>query len=373
MQTPESRHAGGRLLILTPDFPPKHGGIQVLTHRLASAMGHLEPVVVTFEAAGARTFDETSGVRTWRVPAVGPAPMRAILLNLAAILAALRCRPSAILSMHILTSPAAIAIGISSGARVVEYFHANEIVAKPGLAAFAARRADAVIAVSGYTASLIRSIGAAPRDVRLIPPGVNLPRETCPLPRERPTVLTIARLKDRYKGHDVLIRALAEVRRSVPEVQWIVIGDGPLRRSLEELAADAGLAMAARFLGAVSDEERNAWLRRADVFAMPSRLPGGGLAGEGFGIVYMEASAFGKPVVAGNVAGALDAVADGVSGLLVDPTDASAVAGAIAKLLLDPELARRLGRQGAERAREFAWPVIAERVQETLLSVATAP
>ncbi len=78
---------------------------------------------------------------------------------------------------------------------------------------------------------------------------------------------------------------------------------------------------AIRFLGSVSDEERNLWLRRAHLLAMPSRLPAGGFAGEGFGIAYLEAGAYGKPVVAGNVGGALDSVSDGESGLLVDPTD----------------------------------------------------
>jgi phosphatidylinositol alpha-1,6-mannosyltransferase len=102
---------------------------------------------------------------------------------------------------------------------------------------------------------------------------------------------------------------------------------------------------------------------------MPSRLPADGLAGEGFGIVYLEAAAHGVPVVAGNVAGALDAVADGESGLLVDPTDSRAVAGALSSLLLDGELATRLGRAGAERAKRFAWPSIAARLEAVLLDL----
>jgi len=116
----------------------------------------------------------------------------------------------------------------------------------------------------------------------------------------------------------------------------------------------------------VPDDERNRWLRRADLLAMPSRLPQGRLAGEGFGIVYLEAGSYGKPVVAGNVAGAVDAVEDGRTGLLVDPSDPTAVAGAITRLLLDRDLARRLGAAGAERARAFAWPVMVERVGAVL-------
>jgi phosphatidylinositol alpha-1,6-mannosyltransferase len=157
----------------------------------------------------------------------------------------------------------------------------------------------------------------------------------------------------------------------VPDVRWVVIGEGSLRPALEELARGVGLGgESVRFLGAVSNEERERWLRRAAVLAMPSRVPAGGYAGEGFGISFLEAGAYGKPVLAGNVGGALDAVLDGVTGLLVDPTDPVAVAGGLVRLLTDRELAERLGGAGAKRSREFAWPRIAERVEALLLEQA---
>jgi phosphatidylinositol alpha-1,6-mannosyltransferase len=177
----------------------------------------------------------------------------------------------------------------------------------------------------------------------------------------------VARLEDRYKGHDVITRAMPLVRAQVPDAQWVVIGNGPLRSGLERLATAQGVEDAVHFLGAVSDEERNAWLRRASLLAMPSRLPDGGFAGEGFGIVYLEAGAYGKPVLAGNVGGALDAVVDGETGLLVDPRNHVAVAAAATRLLRDGELAQRLGTAGAKRAKSFAWPVICRRVEEVLL------
>jgi phosphatidylinositol alpha-1,6-mannosyltransferase len=104
---------------------------------------------------------------------------------------------------------------------------------------------------------------------------------------------------------------------------------------------------------------------------MPSRLSSLG-GGEGFGIVYLEAACHLLPVVAGNVGGAVDAVVDGVTGVLVDPTDHIAVANAIAELLLDERRAQNLGRAGAARAREFAWPQIAKQVEDLLHEVVGA-
>jgi len=361
------RPANGRprLLVLTPDFPPMHGGVQLLAHRLALAMEGFDVEVVTLDGEGARRFDAEGELVTRRVGAHLPAgSARALALNAGAVRRALRFRPQVTLSVHAVASPAALAIRRVLRGRTAQYFHAIEMLGKPRLCAFAAERADLVIAVSSYTASLVAAAGAEPADLRVIPPGVDLPSDRSALPVERPTVLTVAQLLYRYKGHDVLIRALTGVRARVPDVQWVVIGEGPLRPSLESLVDSCGLTGVVRFLGAVSDEERNSWLRRANVFAMPSRLPG-----EGFGIAYLEASAFGKPVVAGKVAGPLDAVADGVSGILVDPIDPDAVGDAVTRLLLDRELAERLGRGGLARAREYAWPLVGRRVEAALLEL----
>lgn len=357
----------GRLLLLTPDFPPAHGGIQLVAGRLATGLSGFHTHVVTLDSPGARAFDADAALEVRRVGAAGRRQaVRNAALNVLALHEALRFRPEVVLSLHLVVSPAAAAVRRVSGAGTVQYFHAKEIGGRPRLAAFAARRADAVIAVSSYTAGLIAATGASPAALHLIPPGVDLPSDPQALPAERPTFVTIARLADGYKGHDVLVRSLALVRERVPDVEWVVIGDGPLRAGLEDLARSLGVADAVRFLGAVSDAERDTWLRRARLLAMPSRLPAGGLAGEGFGIAYLEAAAYGKPVVAGSVGGALDAVLDGETGLLVDPTDPVAVGEAIATLLLDAELAERLGAAGARRARSFAWPVIAGRVEAVL-------
>jgi phosphatidylinositol alpha-1,6-mannosyltransferase len=356
-----------RLLLITPDFPPARGGIQVLAHRLATGLEGFETKVITRDSSEASKFDAADDLEVRRVKAdrrLGGG--RNLPLNAMAFLEACRFRPQATLSAHLVTSPAAALVHRSLGAPTLQYFHAKEVGAKPRLAAFAAREAQDLIAVSAYTAGLVGATGSFSADMHLISPGVDLPLDSAPLAERRPTFLTIARLEDRYKGHDVLVRALPLIRAKVPDARWVVIGDGPLRTGLEQLAHAHDVAESVSFLGAVSDEQRNLWLRRAHVLAMPSRLPAGHFAGEGFGIVYLEAAAYGKPVVAGNVAGALDAVADGETGLLVDPTDPLAVAEAITSLLLDPELARALGDAGAARARGFAWPAICARVEAVL-------
>jgi phosphatidyl-myo-inositol dimannoside synthase len=358
-----------RLLLISPDFPPERGGIQTMAHRLASAMQGFQITVVTPDSAGADGIDAASGFETRRTRAPwGSSRAALVALNAGAVREGLRRRPHATLNLHIVTSPAAAVLRRRLRAPTVQYFHAKEIADKSRLSAFAAARADAVIAVSAYCRSLLADAGAATDRVRLIPPGVDLPPpQTSANGPHPPTVLTIARLEDRYKGHDVLARALVKVRERVTDMRWVVIGDGPLRGELEDLVSSLGLGPAVSFLGAAADELRDEWLRRCDVFAMPSRLPGRGRAGDGFGIVYLEAAAHGKPVVAGRAAGALDAVVDGETGLLVDPTDPLAVAGAVTELLSEPQVARRLGDAGALRAPEFAWPRVAARVEALLL------
>ena len=102
---------------------------------------------------------------------------------------------------------------------------------------------------------------------------------------------------------------------------------------------------------------------------MPSRIPAGGFAGEGFGIVFLEANAHGLPVVAGDVGGALDAVVDGETGLLVEPADHVAVGAALTGLLGDADLRGRLGREGAERAQEFSWNRAATHIEDLAIQL----
>jgi phosphatidylinositol alpha-1,6-mannosyltransferase len=163
-----------------------------------------------------------------------------------------------------------------------------------------------------------------------------------------------------------MIRALSLVRVRVPGARWVVVGEGSLRGELDVMARASGVAGSITFAGALDDGARDEWLDRADVFAMPSRLMPGGLGGEGFGIVYLEAGAHGLPCVAGQLGGSADAVINGETGLTVDATDHVAVADAITKLLLDRELRVRLGEAGRARAAQFSWARMAEQVDDLI-------
>lgn len=363
-----------RTLVLTPDFPPATGGIQHLVHRVVSNAPGLDCRVVTLDTQGADDFDRDEEMAVRRVNRLpGPRPLSMLALNGRALTQALDFRPEAVLSGHTVTSLGAAAVRRALGVPVVQYFHGHEIGVRPKLAGFAARNAEACIAVSRYTRDLVAEVGAKPEGIRVINPGVDLPSESRHDARdERPTVLTIARIEERYKGHDAMVRAMSLVVARIPRARWVVIGDGPLRAAVAEQARSIGLDdSAVSFLGKVGDEERDAWLDRAHVFAMPSRIPAGGYVGEGFGIVYLEANAHGCPVVAGGVGGALDAVVDGETGVLVDPEDHIAISDALVELLENPVRRLRMGEAGARRAREFAWPRMAPHVADLIAEVAS--
>jgi phosphatidylinositol alpha-1,6-mannosyltransferase len=356
---------------VTADFPPAFGGIQRLMYRLAEHWERLDVRVITVDGSGAAAFDRGHSldvVRVTRRAGFGHSGEIG-LLNAAAFLAAARYRPDVVLSGHINVSPAALSIKRVLGIPYVQYLHGREAVIRPRLTAAGLRGAAAVVAVSSYTEQLAIAHGAEAGRVRRIPPGVDLPPRLAHPPAASPTIVTVARLEQRYKGQDVLIRALPLVRSRIAGARLVVVGEGPTRLIYESLAHSLGLDGSVEFVGALDDEARDRVLDEAHVFAMTSRLPLDG-GGEGFGIVYLEAAVHGLPAVAGDVAGAPDAVVHGETGLLVDPTDHVAVADALSTLLADPEKAERLGQNAAERAKEFAWPTIARRVEDLLLEVA---
>jgi len=171
--------------------------------------------------------------------------------------------------------------------------------------------------------------------------------------KDKTVLLSIGRLVKR-KGFDMVLRALSELPETeINNLVYFIAGVGADEQYLRLLVPDK-LKKQIIFLGQITDEEKWVWLKRCDLFIMPSREIDGDF--EGFGIVYLEANLSGKPVIAGESGGVGDAVIDGYNGLLVNPEDIFSIKGAIVRLMNDPALRNKLGEQGRVRAiNEFNW------------------
>ena len=244
--------------------------------------------------------------------------------------------------------------------------------------------ADRVVCVSSYTRSLVEAMGVDPTRLMVVPNGfdfriVERYRQGRESGRRgqlddvfrsgRPTVLTISRLTPR-KGIDRVIEAMPAVVSAVPDALYVVAGDGPDRERLEQLRDDSPARDAIQFLGRVSEDEKLECYDRCDVFAMPNRTERGDV--EGFGIVFLEASAFGKPVIGGRSGGAVDAIVDGETGLLVDPNSVGEIARTVAELLEDGDKSKRLGTNGRMRVEsDLSWTSCARSLRSIILDVVT--
>ena len=183
---------------------------------------------------------------------------------------------------------------------------------------------------------------------------------------DRPVVVCVSRLV-RRKGQDTLIQAMPRILAAEPDAVLLIVGGGPYEKDLRRLAHDTGVAGSVRFTGPVPWAELPAHSGAGDVFAMPCRTRRGGLDVEGLGIVYLEASATGLPVVAGDSGGAPDAVLDGETGWVVRGGSEEETADRIITLLGDPELRRRMGERGRQWIEEkWRWDLLAERLRELL-------
>ena len=189
--------------------------------------------------------------------------------------------------------------------------------------------------------------------------------------RTQPVVLTVGRMSasEQYKGHDVMLEAWPLVLQRVPDAIYWIVGGGDDRQRLEARAHELGVAASVRFVGSVSPEELDVCYDRCCVFAMPARteLDPRAPRGEGFGIVFLEAMARGKPVVGPSVGAPAEFIRSGEHGLLVNPADPGEVAHAVVQLLEDKEAACRMGKAGREWVRrEFSFDRFCERLREAL-------
>ncbi|MET9765571.1 glycosyltransferase family 4 protein [Streptomyces sp. NPDC006372] len=378
-----------KTLIVTNDFPPRPGGIQAFLHNMALRLDPQRLVVYAstwkrsregVEATAAFDAEQPFTVVRDRTTMLLPTPR------------ATR-RAVGLLREHGCTSVwfgAAAPLGLMAPAlraagaeRLVATTHGHEA----GWAQLPAARqllrrigdsTDTITYLGEYTRSRIATAltpQAASRMVQL-PPGVDEKtfhpgsggdevRARLGL-TDRPVVVCVSRLV-RRKGQDTLIRAMPGILAAEPDAVLLIVGGGPYEKDLRGLAQDTGVADSVRFTGPVPWSELPAHYGAGDVFAMPCRTRRGGLDVEGLGIVYLEASATGLPVVAGDSGGAPDAVLDGETGWVVRGGSPEEAADRVVTLLGDAELRRRMGQRGREWVEEkWRWDLLADELKALL-------
>ena len=366
-----------RTLVVTNDFPPRPGGIQAFVHSLASRQPEGEVVVYAPAWQGAEDFDAAQPFPVVRHPTSLMLPTPDVLRRARAIAGAEGCDRvwfGAAAPLGLLAAP----LGLE---RAVASTHGHEVgwALLPGARQVLrriGRGVDVVTYLGEYTRErLARAVPDS--ELAQLPSGVDtaLFRPGCGGDevrrrvglRDRPVVVCVSRLVPR-KGQDVLIRALPRIRAQVPDTALLLVGGGPDAPRLQRLAAETGVADDVVLTGSVPWEELPAHYDAGDVFAMPCRTRRAGLEVEGLGIVFLEASATGLPVVAGRSGGSPDAVLDGVTGHVVDGRSVEQVADRLSALLADPARAHEMGAAGRQWVeREWRWDVLAQRLRALLV------
>lgn len=376
-----------RVLLVTNDFPPRRGGIQSYLEELVvrlAATGQHELTVYAPRWKDAPAFDEqaeSAGYRVVRHPGTLMLPVPTV-----------ESRMSDLIERHeaetvwfgaaaplALLAPRARRAGAS---RVIASTHGHEVGwSMLPVARSALRRigdgADVITYVSRYTRGRFASAFGAHAAMEHLPPGVDAKRfAPDPAARaelraryglgDRPTVVCVSRLVPR-KGQDMLIRALPRIRQRIDGAVLVIVGGGPYRETLEKLAHEHGVAEHVVFTAGVPSRELAGHYALGDVFAMPCRTRGAGLDVEGLGIVFLEASATGVPVVAGTSGGAPETVLDGQTGTVVDGRSLDGIVDAVADLLADPDRAAAMGARGREWVlAQWQWDTMAARLSGLL-------
>ncbi|MDX3664239.1 glycosyltransferase family 4 protein [Streptomyces sp. ID05-26A] len=364
-----------RTLLVTNDFPPRPGGIQSYLHAFATRLPQDSLVVYAPKWKGAEEFDAEQPFPVVRHPTSLMLPTPDVLRRARDIARAESCEAA----WFGAAAPLALLAPSLGLSRSVACTHGHEVgwsmlpVARQALGAIGSG-VDVVTYVSRYTRSRFSAAFGPMAALEHLPSGVDTEQyRPDPAARaeirerhglgDRPVVVCVSRLVPR-KGQDVLIRALPLIQRSVPDAALLIVGGGPYRKTLEKMAAGSRDIV---LTGSVPWEELPAHYNAGDVFAMPCRTRGRGLDVEGLGIVYLEASATGLPVVAGRSGGAPETVRDGITGNVVDGLDVEAVASRIASLLADPGTAAKMGRAGREWVSDhWRWDQLAHRLENLI-------
>ena len=373
-----------RTLVVTNDFPPRPGGIQSFVQGLLAGLPADRLVVYASRWRGWEAFDAAAPFLVVRedtevllpTPAVARRAREiaraegatAVLFGAAAPLGLLGpgLRRAGVERLVALTHGHEAGWAQLPGARHVLRRIGDGVDVVTYLGEYTRRR----IAAALSPAAAARMVALAPGvDGAVFRPGAGgeAVRQAYGL-GERPVVVCVSRLMPR-KGQDTLVRAWPRVLARVPEAALLLVGGGPYRATLERLVDDAGLRRSVRLTGSVPARDLPAHYDAGDVFAMPCRTRRGGLDVEGLGIVYLEASASGLPVVAGRSGGAPDAVVAGQTGYVVDGWHAGEVADRVSGLLTDPAAAQAMGQRGrAWVTSHWAWSATAARLS-TLLTL----
>jgi phosphatidyl-myo-inositol dimannoside synthase len=378
----------GSGVLLTTDFPPVLGGIsnylfnvyRQFDLRQMTLIAPQHPDAERFDSAQAYSVErvrpafDVPGIRgAWQVWRMYGEAEKLVKQNRNLVL---HCG-------HVNAAVAARKLKRRYGTPYLLWTHALEIMDEWLRASIlpAILDADLVITNSEFTRAFVASAGVPQSRIVKIRPGADpthfRPALDCRELAEllgvsgRPILLTVARIvkANRYKGHDVVLRALAIVKRSVPDVAYVIVGEGDDLDYLECLARECGVRENVSFVGRVSDEELPLLYNVCDVFIMCSRedRTRRGILAEGFGLALLEASACGKPVIAGRSGGVPDAVQDGRTGLLVNPVDSEAVAAAIVKILRDPAVANVMGEAGRKWVEtEMNWTRAADEFEQAM-------
>lgn len=373
-----------RILLVTNDFPPRRGGIQSyleqFVRRLAEA-GEDELTVYAPQWKGAEDYDRAAPFRVVRHPGTLMLPEPGVDRRMRTLI-----RDGGIETVWFgAAAPLALLAhrARSAGAqRVLASTHGHEVgwSMLPG-ARSALRRigesTDVITYVSRYTRGRFASAFGPRASLEYLPSGVDANRfRPDPAARaelraryglaERPTVVCVSRLVPR-KGQDMLITAWPQIVKRIPDAALVIVGSGPYEQTLHRMAQESGVRPAIVFTGAVPTAELAAHYAMADVFAMPCRTRGAGLDVEGLGIVFLEASAAGVPVVAGDSGGAPETVIDGRTGRVVDGRSPRELTEVIAGLLADPEAARRMGQAGRQWVSgDWNWDTLTARLSGLL-------
>jgi phosphatidylinositol alpha-1,6-mannosyltransferase len=376
-----------RTLVVTNDFPPRAGGIQAFVHGLL--LHQPQDSVVVYAPAWKRSaqFDaeQPFPVVRHRTSLMLPEPL--VLNRARQIAREYECdrvlfgaaAPLGLLAPRLRSRGMGPIVALTHG-------HEAAWASTPGARSVMRAIGDSVDTVTylgEYTRARIASAlrpAAASRMRRLVP-GVDAEtfhprvREAGAVLREelglahRPVVVVVSRLMPR-KGQDTLIKSWPMVQRHVPDAALLIVGGGPYRSRLDAMVAELRLADSVHLTGTVAWEALPAHYAAGDVFAMPCRTRNRGWDVEGLGIVYLEASAVGLPVIAGDSGGAPDAVEQGGTGFVVDGRDLHQVAERVTQLLLDPSLAAAMGARGRQWVeQQWTWPTISGRLSDLLAGI----